>query len=206
MKFVHAADMHLDRPFVNLGGNKEMIKRKKLEQKYVFKKLIDYVKSNNIELLFLSGDIFEQKFITNDTINFLISSFEEIENTKVFISPGNHDPKIKSSPYVTSAWPQNVYIFDGTISKIEVKNINIYGLGFEDYTMDTDIVSTIELDKNAINILVTHGTLDGAGSKYHDIKSAWLKDFDYVALGHIHLKKIDDSKIIYPGSLTARRV
>ena len=66
MKFVHAADMHLDRPFVTLGGNKEMIKRKKLEQKYVFKKLIDYVKSNNVELLFLSGDIFTlSRFFSN---------------------------------------------------------------------------------------------------------------------------------------------
>ena len=46
-----------------------------------------------------------------------------------------------------------------------------------------------------------HGTLNGASKKYLDLKSKDLEKFDYVALGHIHEKKVDDSHIIYPGSL-----
>ena len=38
-------------------------------------------------------------------------------------------------------------------------------------------------------------------SKYLDIKSKDLEKFDYVALGHIHERKIDGSNIVYPGSL-----
>ena len=33
------------------------------------------------------------------------------------------------------------------------------------------------------------------------MKEKDLKKFDYIALGHIHEKKVDNSKIIYPGSL-----
>ena len=64
MKFVHIADLHLDMPFVSLKGNKELIKKKKLEQRFAFKKVIDYIKENNVDVLFLSGDLFEQKYVT----------------------------------------------------------------------------------------------------------------------------------------------
>ncbi len=203
MKFVHIADMHLDMPYVSLKGNQNLINQKKLEQRTVFTQVINYCKENNIELLFISGDLFEQKFVTKNTINFLISSFNEIPNTQIFISPGNHDPYIKSSPYENSAFPANVYIFGEQYGKYEIGNVNIYGVGFPDYEFDSDQVEKIEVEKEKINILVTHGTLNGAGHKYHDIKEVWLQKFDYVALGHIHMPKVDDSNIIYPGSLTS---
>ena len=69
--------------------------------------------------------------------------------------------------------------------------------------MDTTAVKDIEIEQDKVNILITHATLDGASHKYHDIKTQWLEKFDYVALGHIHMPKIDDTKIIYPGSLAA---
>ncbi len=182
MKFVHIADMHLDMPFISIKGNKELLKHKKLEQRFVFQKVIDYCKENNIELLFISGDLFEQKFVQEDTINFLISCFNEIPNTKIFISPGNHDPLIKSSPYNNSAFPANVYIFGPQYGKYEIGNVNIYGVGFDNYEFESNQIQEINVEKDKINILVTHGTLNGATHKYHDIKEAWLTDFDYVAL------------------------
>ena len=54
--------------------------------------------------------------------------------------------------------------------------------------------------KNKINILITHGDL--SESIYNPVKKADLieKDFDYIALGHIH-KRDDKTNIVYPGSL-----
>ena len=66
----------------------------------------------------------------------------------------------------------------------------------------TDEISNIKIeDEDKINVLVIHGTLDGGSKKYLDLKKKDLEKFDYVALGHIHEKKIDESKMIYPGSL-----
>ena len=203
MKFIHFADVHLDMPFTSLKNQKELVKRRRLEQKYVFRKTINYIKENNIDVLLIAGDLFEDRFVENDTIAYIISCLKEISNVKVYITPGNHDPLIKSSPYNTYEWPENVFIFGSEVGMDTFDDVNIYGVGFDDFEMDSDVIKDIEVENDKINILITHGTLDGASHKYHDIKSQWLEKFDYVALGHIHLPKVDGSKIVYPGSLVA---
>ena len=55
-------------------------------------------------------------------------------------------------------------------------------------------------DVKKTNILITHGTLSGNSKRYNDINPKFLNQFDYVALGHIHILKIDDS-IVCPGAL-----
>ena len=66
----------------------------------------------------------------------------------------------------------------------------------------TDEIENLKIeDESKINVLVIHGTLNGGSKKYLDLKAKSLEKFDYVALGHIHEKKVDESKIIYPGSL-----
>ena len=202
MKFIHIADLHLDTPLVSLRNNRDLIKKRRTEQRQVFSDVINKIKVENIEYLFVSGDLFEQKFVEKITIDFLISSFELIPNTKIFISPGNHDPYIKSSPYQTFEWPENVTIFTGEVGMFSFENINVYGIGFTDYEFSSDEISKIQIeDEDKINVLVVHGTLDGASKKYLDIKSKDLEKFDYVALGHIHERKVDGSNIVYPGSL-----
>ena len=207
MKFVHLADVHLDMPFTSLKSNKELVKRRRLEQKFAFRKAIDLVKEEKAQVLFIAGDLFEDKFVDDDTITYIISCLNEINDTKVYITPGNHDPLIKSSPYNTFDWPDNVFIFGSEVGMDSFDNVNIYGIGFDDFEMDSTAIRDIKIPDNEkvenINILITHANLDGASHKYHDVKTQWLDKFDYVALGHIHMPKVDDSKIIYPGSLVA---
>ena len=79
--------------------------------------------------------MFEQKFVEKNTVEYIINSLQLIPDTKIFIAPGNHDPYIKNSPYKTFKWPENVIIFDSEIKKYSFDNVDIYGLGFEDYEM-----------------------------------------------------------------------
>ena len=95
---------------------------------------------------------------------------------------GNHDPLIKSSPYNTREWPENVYIFSSEIGLFELGDVNVYGIGFNDYEFSSDALNDLDLDESKINVLVTHGTLNGSSKKYFDIKESLLKNFDYVAL------------------------
>ena len=202
MKFIHIADVHFDIPMISLRGNREFIKKRRIEQKQAFRDVIQLAKKEKADCLFISGDLFEQKFVENNTIEYIISNFQLIPNVSIFISPGNHDPYIKDSPYETFEWPDNVTIFKNDYGMISLEDCDIYGVGFENYEEDLDVIKDINIeDESKINILVTHGTLNGAMHKYHDIKERDLKKFDYVALGHIHEKKVDDSRIIYPGSL-----
>ena len=202
MKFVHIADVHFDMPMLSFKGNRELIKKRRIEQKQAFRDVIQFVKKEKVEFLFISGDLFEQKYVEKSTIEYIISNFGLISDTNIFIAPGNHDPLIKNSPYSTFDWPSNVTIFNSEYGMISFDDVDIYGIGFNDYEFSSNEIANTKIEnEDKINILVTHGTLNGADGKYHDIKEKDLNKFDYVALGHIHEKKVDDSRIIYPGSL-----
>ena len=209
MKFVHIADMHFDSPFVNLSDKDGLGDIRRLEQRKIFKKVIEYIKENNIEYLFISGDLYEQKYIKKSTIEYVNNLFKEIPETKIFIAPGNHDPYTKNSYYNKFYWNENVKIFTAKIEKIESEEANIYGYGFNDFYCKDCGIENVKLDdKNKLNILVIHGTLDGGtieNSEYNPLSSKILKEkgFDYVALGHIHkldYKQEENQKIVYPGS------
>lgn len=209
MRFVHIADMHFDSPFVNLSDKDGLGDLRRLEQRKALKKVIEYIKENDIKYLFISGDLYEQKYIKKSTIEYINNLFKEISETKIFISPGNHDPYVKNSYYNKFNWNENVKIFNSNIEKVELEDANIYGFGFDDFYCKKSGIEDIEIeDKNKLNILVIHGSLDGGtieNSEYNPLSRKMLKEkgFDYVALGHIH--KLDynteENQIaVYPGS------
>ena len=201
MKFVHIADVHLDTPFKTISDRADIGIERRLEQREALKKVVNYIKENNIEYLFISGDLYDQEYIRESSISFLNDLFKQIPNTNIYIAPGNHDPYLKNSFYATYAWTDNVKIFTNTVEKVENNEVNIYGYGFNSFEMDNNQLENINIDdEDKVNILITHGDLND--SKYNPIKLNDLKQkgFDYVALGHIH-KRDDNTNIVYPGSL-----
>ncbi len=209
MKFVHMADMHFDIPFTVLNNRNKLGEKRRLEQREAFKKIIEYIKENNIDYLFIAGDLYENEYIRKSTIDYINNLFSEIPNTKVYITPGNHDPYINGSMYKTVKWSDNVKIFTNKVEMIENEDCNIYGFGFNDFYCGVSEVQDIVLEnKDKINILITHGTLNGGtieDMQYNPLNKTKLKQigFDYVALGHIHkpdYNNEESQRIIYPGS------
>lgn len=204
MKFVHIADVHFDRPFTVLE-ERGLSEVRRLEQRNAFRKVIEYIKINNIPYLFICGDLYETEYVKQSTIEYINKMFNEIPETKIFIVPGNHDPYTKASPYMTFNFGNNVKIFKSNLEKIECGNVNIYGYGFEDFYMKSRQQEEIAIDKDKINILLTHCDLDGAGkgdTRYNPILKSKLQNLgmDYIALGHIH-KPLYTDNIVYSGSL-----
>ena len=210
MKFVHIADIHFDSPFVNLSDRENLGDIKRLEQRKVFKKVIEYIKENQVDFLFIAGDLYEHQYIRKSTIEYINELFKEIPDTKIYISPGNHDPYIKNSYYNQFHWNDNVHIFSSKIEKVASENFDIYGFGFDDFYCTDCGIQNLEIeDKTKTNILLIHSTIDGANleeKQYNSIPKRVIeeKGFDYVATGHIH--KLDyhtyeNQKIVYPGSL-----
>ena len=210
MKFVHIADIHMDSPFVNLSDRETLGDLKRLEQRKKLKEVIEYIKENEIDMLFIAGDLYEQQYIKQTTIEYINNLFKEIPETQIYIAPGNHDPYLKNSYYSKYKWNENVKIFNSKIEKIEQDEIDIYGYGFEDFYCTECGIENLEIENpEKENILIMHGTLDGANieeKQYNSISTKMLeeKGFDYVALGHIHKTNFNKgSKIIYPGSLVS---
>ena len=209
MRFIHMADVHFDSPFTVLASRENLANERRLEQRKAFADTIEYIKENQIPFLFISGDLYEQKYIRKSTIEYINNLFKEIPNTQIFISPGNHDPFLINSFYNTFEWNNNVTIFNSEIKIIETEEVDIYGFGFTDFYCENSQIEKINIkNKNKINILITHGSLDASKTldmQYNPLNSNKLKEigFDYVALGHIHKANYEENKnnFIYPGSL-----
>lgn len=210
MKFVHIADLHLDAKFDNLGQIEGLPTKRRIEQRKAMRDIINYIKENDIEMLLIAGDLYEQNYIKKPSIEYINNLFLEIPNVKIFIAPGNHDPYISNSFYATYDWAKNVHIFKEGIEKIDIdENTHIYGYGFTDFYCKESEIEEIKIeDQKDINILLTHGTLDGGTDEreYNPLKGNKLKNlgFDYIALGHIHKPYYNEEKnqkIFYPGSI-----
>lgn len=206
MKFIHIADMHFDTPFTFLGEKENFGDIRRLEQREALKKIIEYTKQEKIPYLFISGDLYDQKYVKETTINYINNLFKEIPETKIFISPGNHDPFIKNSYYNEFNWNENVYIFNNEIGLYEFKDVDIYGYGFDDfYCNSLNVEDIIVKNKEKINILILHGDIDASKTAevmYNPLTNRELSDlgFDYIAMGHIHKRQTINKNIVYPGS------
>ncbi len=208
MKFVHIADMHFDTPFRALSAKENLGEIRRLEQRKIFKQVIDFIKENHISYLFIAGDLYEHEYVKQSTIEYINSLFEQIPDTKIFISPGNHDPYMKNSYYQNYNWAKNVYIFKDKIEKYEDENVNIYGMGFTEFYMQESPLNHFTLEKSTKpNILISHidlnGSKDEEGFSYNPILESKLNSlgFDYIAMGHIHKNNIENqNNIYYPGS------
>lgn len=209
MKFVHLADLHLDAKFDSLSSIDGLPQKRRLEQRKALKDVVEYIKENDIKLFLISGDLYEQNYIRKSSIEYVNKLFEEIPDTQIFIAPGNHDPYIKNSFYSTYAWSKNVHIFNENIEKIDFEDAHIYGFGFTDFYCKQSEIEEIQVEEpDDINILITHGSLDGGSDdlrEYNPLRQSKLKqlDFDYIALGHIHKPYYNEEKnqkIFYPGS------
>ena len=209
MKFVHIADMHFDTSFTTLTNKADLGDIRRLDQRKVFNKIINYIKENNIPYLFIAGDFYEHEYIRLSTIEYINNLFIQIPNTQIFITPGNHDPYLKNSFYNKFFWNENVHIFDSKMSVFENEDLDIYGYGFNDFYYTNHDLENMEIkNKEKLNILIAHGTLNASNNlekEYNPISEKLIesKGFDYVALGHIHKPDYNnkqDQKIVYPGS------
>lgn len=209
MKFVHIADMHFDTSFTTLTNKAGLGDIRRFDQRLVFKKIIDYIKEYEIPYLFISGDFYEHEYIRPSTIEYINNLFTEISDTQIFISPGNHDPYLKDSFYNKYYWNENVHIFDSKLSVVELDDVDVYGYGFDDFYYTNHDLENMEIkNKDKINVLIAHGTLNASETlekEYNPMSEKMVEDkgFDYVALGHIHklyYNEKPNQRIVYPGS------
>ena len=125
MKFIHMADMHFDAPFTVLNTKSKLGEKRRLEQREAFKKIIEYIADNNIEYLFIAGDLYEDEYIRETTIEYINKLFQKIPNTKIYITPGNHDPYTMNSMYKNFDWSSNVKIFKNNVEIVENEDVDI---------------------------------------------------------------------------------
>lgn len=191
VKIIHCSDFHFDTPF---GGFEKHISEKRKEDiRESFGKIIDAAKNDEVKIILIAGDVFDNSTVSYETISFMKKKFEEVPNISIFISPGNHDPYGEKSYYNTVQWPDNVHIFKNHIDKVHITELNttIYGIGFgTSYERNSLLDNFTAEDNETINLMVLHGEVvkGNSGSNYNPISEEQIikSKLDYLALGHVH--------------------
>ena len=70
VKILHCADLHFDTPFKEL--NKEISQVSKEELLQVFKNIIDLTINENVEVLLIAGDVFDNLTVNKNTLFFIL--------------------------------------------------------------------------------------------------------------------------------------
>ena len=130
MKILHTADWHLGK-FVNGFSMLE-------DQKYILKELINSLQNNLIDVLIISGDVFDRAIAPQDAVKLLDDIIYKIIldlNIKILIIPGNHDSAQRLSFASKLYREKGLYIFGDCNKKIpnitlfdEYGPVNFYSL------------------------------------------------------------------------------
>ncbi|PRR79136.1 metallophosphoesterase family protein [Clostridium vincentii] len=207
IKIVHTADLHFDTPFKEVGEVQSKINKEELKE--IFMDIIHLCKNESVEILLLAGDIFDNYTLNRETLYFIEKAFEKIPNTRVFISPGNHDPYSNNNFYKLINWPSNVYIFKENIEQVEIKELGttIWGGAFNDKYVRESMLEGFSKKTDKINIMVLHGEIANSkeGNEYNPITLKEISEsgMDYIALGHRHgfsgINKVQSTYYAYSG-------
>ncbi|MGL5414879.1 MAG: metallophosphoesterase family protein [Clostridium sp.] len=208
IKILHCGDVHLDTPFREFDS--KVAEENRADIKRVLRNIIDICNEEEIEILLIAGDFFDNNTVKKETLDFIRNIFKCLDDTKVFISPGNHDPFYEKSFYTLVDWPENVYIFKGKLERVDLEKVSIHGFGFNNKYENEGLLKEVDINKEKINILVGHGDINDKESEYNPIskEDIYNSELDYIALGHIHkfsgIKKIGKTYYAYSGCLQGR--
>ncbi len=223
MKILHTSDWHLGKKLYRISRLRE--------QELFLNWLSDYIIQEEIDILLISGDIFDVPTPPNEALKLYFNFLKKLSSSReipIFIIGGNHD----SSHFLEAPAPflelNNIHVV-GNLSELARDNYNSYvhnlKVGDEEVSIslfpyfrthelfnlaknwniniEDGLLPVIEevlkrLTDRSIGkkILMSHhlfGSYEESGSEQglnlsgiDSIPTAILKDFDYVALGHIH--------------------
>ena len=210
IRFLHAADLHLDAAFRSLPP--EQAKQRRAEQRALLQELAARCNEEDCDLLFLSGDLFDSDCVYRETIEALTRALAACR-AQVFIAPGNHDVYVPGCPYQTAVWPENVHIFRNAAIEafpLPALGATVYGAAFTAAQMPSLLEGFRVTDPQRANFMVLHGDVAQPDSRYDPISLEQIaaSGLQYLALGHVHRRSAPavagKTVYAYPGCTMGR--
>ncbi len=220
MKFIHAADIHLDSPLRGLqryeGAPAEEIReatRRALEN------LVDLAIDEEVDFVLIAGDIYDGDWEDYNTGLFFVLQMSKLLNAEipVVMISGNHDAANKMTKSLRL--PENVELLpynrpaSAKNEKLLELGVAIHGQSFEKAAQYENLAVNYPEKKNGLyNIGLLHTSLsDPQGHEPYapcSIDDLKQKGYDYWALGHVHRRAIacNDPLIVYPGNIQGRHI
>lgn len=214
VRFVHAADLHLDAPFAGVSADDQRIGGALADATYAaFERVIDTCIERSAQFLVIAGDAYNSAHTSLKAQLRFRAGMERLSaaGIEAFIVHGNHDPASGYSARLEM--PDSVHVFPvDRVGRFEVEKDGVvvaalYGRSFSTSAeLDNFALGYVREAADPLAIGVLHANV-GGNTGYDPYAPASLEDLraarmDYWALGHIHKQEFlaRDPWIVYSGS------
>ncbi|WP_435009780.1 metallophosphoesterase family protein [Tundrisphaera lichenicola] len=215
IKFLHAADVHLDSPLRGLENyDGAPADRIRLATRRAFENLIELAIAEEVDFVLLAGDLYDGDWPDYNTGLYLVRQMNRLREAqiRVFVIAGNHDAENKMTRQLTL--PDNVTMLrtDRPESlRLDDLGIAIHGQGFSTQKVIEDLSRGYPPAlRGRLNIGLLHTCAGGdeRHGKYAPctIEGLKSKEYDYWALGHVHTRQtlIERPYVAFPGNVQGR--
>src|SRR5712671_3862472 len=218
LRFIHAADLHLDSPFRGLA-NADPGLRDSLQSATLgaFDAIVDHTIESKSDFLVIAGDLYDSR---DRSLRALVAFRRQMErlaerDISVYIVHGNHDP--------LNGWgsefqlPPNVTTFAGKpITESVIRRgkeiARVTGVSYARERVTENLAATLRPDEDSpYSVGVLHANV-GGHTGHADYAPVTLEEltasgFQYWALGHVHTRSIlaaEPAAVAYPGNPQGR--
>lgn len=169
----------MDSPLTQVNNRQ----KRRLELLKALSNLSEFANNNDVSAIIVAGDLFDDQFATNNTIQG-VADIVANSNATWFVLRGNHGVGT-NNPYqkLQQVCPQ-IKFFGNDWRTYTLGDVNICGreLG----TNDNEMWQQLQLPQSGYNILVLHGDVDDESYGLIDKHAIANSGAHYVALGHRH--------------------
>jgi exonuclease SbcD len=217
MKFIHAADIHLDSPLVGLaaydGAPVDLLRG---ATRRAFQAMVDLAEAEAVDFVLIAGDVYDGDWRDFNTGLFFVQQMARLRqcNIPVYVIHGNHDAESQITRKLPL--PENVTVFSSRkAEKHEIPNlkVTIHGQSFKQREVLDNLAAGYKPPvPGHFNIGLLHTSADGreGHAGYAPCEPADLArhGYDYWALGHVHNREVlhEHPYIVFPGNLQGRNI
>lgn len=222
MKFLHIADVHLDSPFLGLSFlPSELFCQIKNAIQLSFEKAVNFAIDHDVDLVLLAGDTFDSIHPTPQSKIFFANQIKRLvdRQIQVVMVLGNHDYSqiddllLNESPYFKIIGSNEQIEQADFMTKSQYK-YRVVGFSYQHNHITEDIIAKYPPKSTSIyTIGLAHAGMKQSSvdqNNYAPFTLNEVKDlnYDYFALGHIHLRQVlsQEPWIVYSGNLQGRHV
>lgn len=215
MKFVHAADVHLDSPMRGLEEYAGApVVRLRLATRRAMDKVVQLCLDEQVDFLVIAGDLFDTACRDFNSALSAAGQMQQLNRAgiPVYLILGNHDSRDEMARQVP--WPENVTLFDHKrphTVRHPTLPVAIHGMSYPRREVTENLVPDYPPPvADCFNIGILH--TNAGGNPNHDayapssVDELATKGYDYWALGHVHDHAILHQRphVIYSGTTQGR--
>ncbi|MCY3776929.1 MAG: DNA repair exonuclease, partial [Candidatus Aminicenantes bacterium] len=214
IRFVHAADLHLDSPFTGLKAAAPQNVANGLYSATfnAYENIIDLCISEEVDALLVAGDVYDGADRSLRAQLKFIEGLKKLDANGVrsFLCHGNHDPSDGWEARLN--YPAGCHCFGPEWEAVPVSDgpngVVIYGVSYPKRDVAENLVRRLgKVDPGPFSIGVVHGNVNNdpnhAAYAPCSLDDLAQSSVNYWALGHVHTRKVLSEReptVAYPGN------